>query len=111
VSTDLYSTVLELAGKRDSERRNAVCDGLSLVELFRHPGRRLEREALCFHYPHYYRTTTPVGAIRCGQWKLLEYFEDGRTELYNLAEDLGETHDLSAKRSDKAEELLRRLQA
>ena len=55
------------------------------------------REALYWHYPHYYPTTAPVGAIRRGDWKLLEFFEDGRLELYNLRQDLSESTNLTEK--------------
>ena len=57
------------------------------------------------HYPHYYATTTPVSSIRRGDWKLLEYFEDSRVELYNLADDLGETPDLASARPELADAL------
>jgi arylsulfatase A len=50
---------------------------------------------LYWHYPHYYPTTTPVSAMRTGVWKLIEYLEDSRIELYNLKDDLGEQHDLA----------------
>ncbi len=51
-------------------------DGLSLLPLLKDPTTQLDRDALYFHYPHYYPTTTPAGAIRQRDWKLLEYFED-----------------------------------
>ena len=54
-------------------------------------------------------TTTPVSAIREGDWKLLEYFEDGRLELYNLGNDLGETEDLSLSRQSLANRLREKL--
>ena len=73
------------------------------------PAARLGRDALYFHYPHYYETTTPAGAVRAGDWKLLEYFEDGRTELYNLAADPGEERDLASFEPARAAELRTRL--
>lgn len=63
------------------------------------------------HCPHYYHTTTPVSAIRVRDWKLLEYFEDQRVELYNLREHLGEQHDLAKEMPDRTTELRRRLHA
>jgi len=86
-------------------------DGLDLQPLLRNPDAGLDREALFFHYPHYYETTTPAGAIRAGNWKLLEYFEDGRIELYDLGNDPGEKTDLSGRMPEKAAELRRRLHA
>jgi len=81
------------------------------VPLLKNPDARLKRDALYWHYPHYYPTTSPVSSIRQGEWKLLEYFEDGHVELYNLKSDMGEQNDLSQEMPDKAEELRRRLDA
>jgi len=84
-------------------------DGLDLTALLRDPAARLGRDALFFHYPHFYETTTPVGAVRAGDWKLLEYFEDGRVELYDLASDPGEARDLAATEPARAAALRERL--
>ncbi len=114
-STDFYPTLLELAGVKGDPAHNAALDGVSLVPLLRRPEARLEREELYFHYPHYYATTTPVSALlrREGarQWKLLEYFEDGRCELYDLAADPGETRDLAGEFPQVVERLRARLHA
>ena len=45
------------------------------------------------------------GAVRAGDWRLVEFYEDNRVELYNLAEDIGEANDLAGTRPDKADEL------
>lgn len=111
LSTDLYWTILNATRCQVNEPAMRDRDGLSLMPLLKDPKARLTRESLCFHYPHYYATTTPVSAIRSGDWKLLEYHEDSRVELYNLKDDLSETKDLAAKRADKMEELLRTLRA
>jgi arylsulfatase A-like enzyme len=102
VSTiDFYPTLQEiLTAETDQD-----VDGVSLVPLLRNPNQTLQRDSLYFHYPHYYPTTSPVSAIRQGPWKLLEYFEDGHVEMYNLAEDLGEQQDLSRQMPDKAKAL------
>ena len=110
VSTiDFYPTLLEMAGAEGDAKHNERVEGLSLAPLLRDPGAKLGREALYFHYPHYYATTTPVSAIRSGKWKLLEYFEDGRVELYDLEADPGEQKDLAEVRSDVALRLRDRL--
>jgi arylsulfatase A-like enzyme len=83
---------------------------MDIGPLLRDPGQTLKREALYFHYPHYYPTTTPVGAIRADDWKLLEYFEDGRCELYYLKNDPGEKTDLASRMPDKAALLRKQLQ-
>ncbi len=106
---DLYPTLLEIARIGGDSSRNAKLDGLSLAPLLRQPTAGLEREALYFHYPHYYPTTTPAGAIRAGDWKLIEYFEDNRVELYNLRDDLSEASDLAARQPEKAQNLRARL--
>ena len=102
---DLFPTLLRAAGRPVPDS----IDGLDLSALLRDPAARLGRDALYFHYPHYYETTTPVGAIRTGDWKLLEYFEDGRIELYDLAADPGEKRNLAAAEPARAAELRTRL--
>jgi arylsulfatase A len=88
-----------------------VPDGTSLVPTLRDSAAMLDRDALYFHYPHYYPTTTPVSAIRQRDWKLLEYFEDSHVELYNLRDDLGETHDLATEQPARAKQLRDKLHA
>ena len=70
-------------------------DGWDLSGVIRNPTTKFDRDSLYWHYPHYYETTTPVSAIRSGDWKLLEFFEDGRLELYNLRQDVGEKNNLA----------------
>jgi arylsulfatase A len=106
-STDFYPTLLELAGARGNP--NHVLDGKSIVPLLMGT-HRFEREALFWHYPHYHHST-PAGAMRQGDWKLLEFFEGGRVELYNLKNDIGEKDDLAKKMPAKAAELRQRLAA
>jgi len=110
-SIDFYRTILDMSGHAGSQTHNADLDGVSLVPLLKNPDAKLNRDALCWHYPHYYPTTSPVSAIRQGDWKLLEYFEDGRVELYNIKSDLSERNDLSKQMRDRAEELRTRLDA
>lgn len=100
-SVDLYPTMTELAGIDD--RDDVEVDGVSLVPLLKQTG-GLKREALYWHYPHYHHTT-PAGAIRQGDYKLIEYFDDGRVELYNLKDDLSEQKDLAAAEPEMAAEL------
>lgn len=100
-------------------------DGLSLVPLLKNPTAELKRDALYWHYPHYYPTTSPVSSIRQGDWKLIEYFpapaspdtDRGgggpykRIELYNLKKDIGEENDLAKRMPEKTEELRKCLHA
>ena len=110
-SIDFYRTILEVAGLRGNRDHNADVDGLSLVPLLKDPDATWNRETLCWHYPHYYPTTSPVSVIRQKNWKLLEYHEDNHIELYDLANDLGEKKNLADEIPERAEELRRRLHA
>jgi arylsulfatase A len=94
VLTDLFPTLLEAA--RVGYESATTLDGASLVELLRRPSSRVQRDALYFHYPHYYHApaTTPVSAIIEGEWKLIENYEDSSLELYNLATDPSEQTNL-----------------
>ena len=92
-SPDLYPTLLEAAGLDLLPQQH--CDGVSLLPLLR-GGAALDREAIYWHYPHYgNQGGTPGSAVRAGDYKLIEFFEDGRLELYNLREDIAEQRDLS----------------
>ena len=112
---DVLPTFLGIAGAKLPDQ---PLDGESLVPLLRDPEATLTRDALYVHFPGYlegYRTqqwrTAPVGTIQVGMLKLLEFFEDGRTELYDLANDPGEAHDLAATRPDDVKTLHARLAA
>ncbi len=104
ITNDLFPTLMDLA--EVPLTLNFFGDGRSLTPLLRGT-ERLEREPLYWHFPHYHGSgNVPSGAIRAGDYKLIEWFEDGRTELFNLRDDVGETTDLSAAMPEKAGELL-----
>jgi arylsulfatase A-like enzyme len=106
-SIDFFPTILEMAGVR-MRRRNDV-DGLSLVALLKRTG-TLRRNAVYWHYPHYSNQGgKPGGAIRSGDFKLIEFYEDNRLELYNLRDDIGEQVNLAGAMPRKAAELRRKL--
>jgi len=108
MSIDFVPTFLELAGLPAAPQ---PVDGVSLVPLLKQQG-PLARQELFWHYPHYHPGgATPYGAIRSGDWRLVEFYEDDRVELYNLRDDEGEKHDLAAKDPTRAEELRKRLHA
>lgn len=103
---DLFPTILEITGVKNENR----VDGESILPLLEgNPAPDLEERALFWHYPHYYPTTTPVSAVREGNWKLLEYLEDGHIELYNLAADQGESVNMAEAEYHKAQYLLEKL--
>ncbi|MYB50934.1 MAG: sulfatase [Acidobacteriia bacterium] len=99
-SVDFYPTILEMAGAADVPGHTV--DGVSLVPLLEGSG-TINRPTLFWHYPHYSNSgSTPMGAIREGPWKLLEFFEDSHVELYNLETDPAETTDLAEIDSRRA---------
>lgn len=102
-SIDFYPTLLEMGGVADVPGHTV--DGESLIPLLKGEG-EWTRDTLYWHYPHYANAgSTPTGAIRQGDLKLMEFFEDGHVELYDLAADVGETQDLAAEQPEKAAEL------
>jgi len=106
-STDFYPTILEMAGLalRPQQHR----DGVSLVPLLKRTG-NLKRKAIYWHYPHYgNQGGSPGGVVRAGDYKLIEFYEDNRVEMYNLKDDIGEKHDLSAELPKKAAQLRKML--
>jgi len=109
ITTDCYPTLLDLCGQSATPEQPK--DGVSLVPLLN--GSDLKRSApLYWHYPHYgNQGGAPCGAIRDGEWKLVEWFEDGSLELFNLREDLGEQRNLAAEKPQKAKELQSQLAA
>lgn len=106
IGTDFYPTLLELAGLPLKPAEHM--DGVSMVPLLKGDASDLTRQNLYWHYPHYHRTK-PYGAIRSGDWKLIEFFEEGRLELYDLESDPNETTNLAQQHPEKAQELLAKL--
>ena len=104
--TDLYPTILDLAGL--PFRPDQHNDGVSLVPLLK--DRKIAERALIWHYPHYgNQGGDPSSIIRKGDWKLIHYFEDDHEELYNLKADLSETTDLSGEKPQLTRQLSREL--
>jgi len=100
-SIDFLPTFFEIAGTT----AQAQVDGISLVPVLRGIGGPA-RDALFWHYPHYANQGgTPSGAVRKGEYKLIEFYEDGRAELFNLAQDIGEQKNLAARAPEKTKEL------
>jgi len=105
---DFFPTLLALAGV--SAPPAQAVDGVSLKPLLE--GGRLAPRPLFWHYPHYgNQGGEPSSIIRSGDWKLIHYWEDGRNELYDLASDPGEQHDLATMEAARAAKLGTELQA
>lgn len=106
-STDFYPTMLDMAGLPSRPEQHV--DGVSLVSLLKQRGKP-ERQAIYWHYPHYHGSgSKPSGAVRAGDYKLIEWYEDNSVELYNLKDDISEKNDLAAEMPEKAAELRRML--
>ena len=106
-STDFYPTMLQMTGLPVMPEQHV--DGVSMVPLLKGTG-KLKREAVYWHYPHYHGSgNKPSGAIRAGDYKLIEWYEDNSIELYNLKDDIGEKNDLAGSMPEKAAELRRLL--
>lgn len=100
--TDFYPTLLELAGLDLKPQEHS--DGVSLVPLLKN--KAIIERPLIWHYPHYgNQGGEPSSIIRKGDWKLIHYYEDGREELYNLKNDLGEIMDVAKQNPELVQEL------
>jgi arylsulfatase A-like enzyme len=114
-SVDLFPTLSELASA-DAPPDYAL-DGVSYAGLLTGERQSLDRDAIYWHFPGYLGAgekqwrTLPVGVVRSGDWKLLEFFEDGRLELYNLKDDIGEQRNLADEEPEKVREMHDRLVA
>ncbi|MBI1387635.1 MAG: sulfatase-like hydrolase/transferase [bacterium] len=109
ISADFFPTILDALNIPIPEEAKPSIDGVSLLPLLRESG-TIEREALFWHYPHYHPGgATPYSAIRRGDWRLIEFFEDGHLELYNLHDDIGESYDLASQQPAIRDELHRML--
>ena len=113
ISTDFFPTVFDLVGLREDPRGEAKQDGVSFVPLLESPCRRSRidnQRALFWHYPHYNPIGgVPFGAVRVGRYKLIEFYEDGKRELYDLGDDRGENVDLSCQMPELASKLHSRM--
>jgi arylsulfatase A-like enzyme len=111
-NVDFYPTFAEVAGIAPDAGQEL--NGVSLLPVLEDPRAHLERESIYWHYPlprPHVQGGRSSGAIRHGDWKLIEFFDTGELELYNLAEDIGETRDLAEAMPEKAAELRERLEA
>jgi arylsulfatase A-like enzyme len=105
-SIDLYPTVAAAAGVNVDHE----IDGVDLLPALK--GGSLEPRALYWHYPHYSNQGgIPGGAIRMGDYKLFERYENGRVQLYNLKDDIGEQNDLAAQHPEQVEQMRAKLHA
>ncbi len=108
-SVDLYPSLLDVAGATPPD--DYILDGESYLPLLKGERETLARDAIFWHFPGYLGAgpgqwrTTPVSVVRAGDWKLLEYHEEGRLELYNLREDVSEQDNRAARETGRVKEL------
>ena len=109
ISADLYPTLLEMTDLPALPKQHL--DGISFANAVK--GEPVESRPLFWHFPHYsnHGQQSPGGAIRLGSYKLLEYFENGSVQLFNLQEDPGEQIDLAKREPERAKSLLTELRA
>jgi arylsulfatase A len=112
-SVDFFPTLLEIAGVKDKTEK--TIDGISLLPLLAQKG-RLNRPGIYWHYPHYHSSSIgPCGAVRAGDYKLIEWFDESicgpgnEFELYNLKNDIGEQNNLAKRMSERVEQLKKML--
>ena len=112
IGIDFYPTILEIT--RAAPPEGQPLDGVSILPLLKSSGSAdLKREALYWHFPGYLQAderrgtwrTTPAAAIRAGNYKLIEFFETGRLELYDLNANISETESLTDSQPDVAARL------
>lgn len=109
-SPDFFPTLLELAGLPAEPRLHV--DGASFAAGLRDPAAPPVDRPVYWHYPHYSNQRgKPHGAVRAGRWKLIEWFEDGRVELFDLSTDLAEANDVSRAHPEITVNLIGQLQA
>ncbi len=107
IGTDFYPTLLKMAGLKSQPAQHK--DGVDLSPLFK--GKKLNRKALYWHFPHYsnHGMQSPGAVIREGRYKLLEYFEKGTVQLFDLEKDPGEQQDIAAQMPAKVKKMKRKL--
>jgi arylsulfatase A len=109
---DIYPTLLEIASVKPA--KNQVLDGISIASLLKGRSTKIVSRTLYWHYPlpkPHFLGGRSAGAIRDGNFKLIEYFDKDQIQLFNLAEDPGEQTDLSEKQAAKRTQLLGQLRA
>ena len=104
ISTDLFPTFLEVAGLELAG--HGIGDGVSLVSMLQGKS-PLSRKEIFFHYPNYafHKNNRLGSAIRSGDYKLIQYYDDHSVELFNLTEDMEEKHNLATALKSKSEAL------
>jgi arylsulfatase A len=109
ISPDFFPTLLEMSSLPPRPKQHV--DGVSFAAAVK--GNEFQRDAIYWHFPHYsnHGMQSPCGAVRHGDYKLIEYFENNTVQLFNLKKDPGEQLDLAKLENEKAKELTAKLHA
>jgi arylsulfatase A-like enzyme len=101
---DFFPTILDLLGIQ--AKSNVKSDGVSFAPLLK-GDTTIHRDAIFWHFPHYsnHGMQSPGGAVRCGDYKLLEYYENNTVQLFDLRNDIGEQHDLASSEPEMVNKL------
>ncbi len=100
VSMDFFSTILNIAGVNHIKN-----DGENLLPILIDQ-KTINRDLLFWHFPHYHGSAwKPGSSLRKGDWKIVVFYENNRTELFNLLKDPGETTDVSSQFPELTNEL------
>lgn len=109
-SADVFPTVMDALGELGTHE--GQLDGKSLLPVLKGQEHSLDRESVFWHYPHHSNQgDKPASAIRKGRYKLIEYYESGRVELFDLENDIGETQNLVKELPKRVNELKNELDA
>jgi arylsulfatase A len=116
IGTDFYATIMDMLNVHSSRAGDDGKDGVSLVPLLKgdkDASDKLANRPIFWHWPHYsnHGAQSPGGAVRVGNYKLIEYYENNTVQLFDLQNDPGEQHDLSRTAKDKTQELTALLHA
>lgn len=108
ISVDFYPTILKMADMEIPAAQKL--DGVNITPLLE-GAKKLDRDAIYWHFPHYsnHGMQSPGGAVRSGDYKLLEYYENNTVQLFNLKKDIGEQNDISSSDPGKVNELRTKL--
>lgn len=97
INTDWTPTLLAIAGISTTD----PMDGANILPILSGKSSRSDRRFF-WHFPHYTNQgSSPAGALREGNWKYIEHYEDGRSELFNLSTDLSEQNNLATTEPDR----------
>jgi arylsulfatase A-like enzyme len=105
---DFFPSILEMAGIKNYNDIIGKIDGKSFVPLLKSENMDNSEREFYWHFPHNYGFE-PYSVIRKGDWKLIYWYKDSKTELYNIPEDIGEENDLAATHPEIAKDLASRM--